>query len=71
MSRTKKKTKAPGKEYWGKRPVSRNHGATPGKISKRLTHRLERLEAKIDADNRLCEALLIDAIMKGNKGEKK
>lgn len=46
MSRTKKKKPAPGKEYWGKRPCSRNHGATPGKVTKKRTHRLERLEKK-------------------------
>ena len=31
------------KEYWGKRPCA---GRTPGKQTKRWTHRLERLEAK-------------------------
>lgn len=46
MSRTNKKQKSPGFEYWGKRPVSRNHGAVPGKFSKNRTHRLERLENK-------------------------
>lgn len=46
MSRTKKGTKAPGHEYWGKRPVSRNHGGTPGRITKTRTHRLERIEGK-------------------------
>jgi hypothetical protein len=46
MSRTHKKSPAPGYEYWGRRPVSRNHGATPGRVSKNRTHRLERLEAR-------------------------
>lgn len=46
MSRTKKKRKAPGYEYWSRRPGSRNHGSEPGRHSKKLTHRLERLEAK-------------------------
>lgn len=46
MSRTKKRKPAPGKEFWGKRPVSRNHGAVPGKISKKRTHKVERLEGK-------------------------
>jgi hypothetical protein len=46
MSRTKKGTKSVGSEYWGKRPIARNHGATPGRITKTLTHRLERLEGK-------------------------
>ena len=46
MSRSKRKSKNRGKEYWGKRPISRNHGATPGRYSKTRTHRLERLEGK-------------------------
>ncbi len=46
MSRTKKGKKGVGYEYWGKRPISRNHGAVPGKATKKLTHRLERIEAK-------------------------
>jgi hypothetical protein len=46
MSRSKKKKKKPGYEYWSKRPISRNCGANPGKETKNQTHRLERLEAK-------------------------
>lgn len=46
MSRTRKGKKGPGHEYWGKRPVSRNHGAIPGKFSKKRTAKLERLEDK-------------------------
>lgn len=46
MSRSTKKSKSPGFEYWGKRPLSRNHGANPGKETKKLTHRLERIEGK-------------------------
>jgi hypothetical protein len=46
MSRTKKGSKGPGYEYWGKRPVSRNHGAVPGKFSKKRTAKLERIEDK-------------------------
>lgn len=46
MSRTKKGSKGVGYEYWGKRPLSRNCGANPGKVTKKLTHRLERIEAK-------------------------
>ena len=39
MSRTKKQTKAPGYEYWSRRfPAP----LTPGKFSKKLTHRKER-----------------------------
>lgn len=43
MSRTKKRGKSPGSEYWSKRPGS---GEPPGEFSKNRTHRLERLEAK-------------------------
>ena len=46
MSRSKKGKKSIGAEFWGKRPIARNHGATPGRITKTLTHRLERLEGK-------------------------
>lgn len=46
MSRSTKRTPSPGKEYWGKRPVSRNHGAIPSKKTKTRTHRLERIEGK-------------------------
>jgi len=46
MGKTKKGAKGIGYEYWGKRPVSRNHGAVPGRESKTRTHRLERIEAK-------------------------
>lgn len=46
MGKTKTGSKAPGYEYWGKRPGSRNHGCVPGRDSKKRTHRLERLEAK-------------------------
>lgn len=46
MSRTRKKTQSPGFEYWGRRPIARNHGAIPGPFTKKRTHRLERLETK-------------------------
>lgn len=46
MSRTQKGTKGIGAEYWSKRPGSNKCGSTPGKASKRLTHRAERREAK-------------------------
>ena len=46
MSRTKKQKKAPGYEYWGKRPGTKKLGGSPGKDAKKLTHRLERLEGK-------------------------
>lgn len=38
MSRSRKKSKGPGYEYWGKRPGPRD----PGKENKKITHRMER-----------------------------
>ncbi len=46
MSRTKKGKKGPGHEYWSKRPLSSNHGASPGRITKDITHGKERAQAK-------------------------
>jgi hypothetical protein len=46
MSRTKKKSKGIGHEYWSKRPLSNKGGATPGKVTKKLTHRKERVQKK-------------------------
>jgi hypothetical protein len=43
MSRSAKGSKGPGFEYWGKRP---GNGLSPGKATKKITHRLERLKAK-------------------------
>jgi hypothetical protein len=43
MSRTKKGKRSPGYEYWGKRP---NSGCTPGKEDKKITHQIERAQAK-------------------------
>ena len=45
MSRTKRGSKAPGFEYWGKRPGNK-HGQTPGELSKKFTHKKERQAAK-------------------------
>jgi len=42
MSRTKKGGRAVGYEYWGKRPLSNEHGAPPGKETKKETHKIER-----------------------------
>ena len=41
MSRTRHGSKAPGHEYWSRRPGPRM--ATPGRYSKMLTHRAERI----------------------------
>lgn len=49
MSRTKKAKKAPGYEYWSKRPVSNRGGAIPGSFTKRRTHKAERQQGKRDA----------------------
>ena len=43
MSRTRKGSKGPGYEYWSKRPMA---GMNPGAETKRMTHKLERIEAK-------------------------
>ncbi len=43
MSRTKKGSKGPGYEYWSKRPLS---GSSPGKETKKKTHRIERARSK-------------------------
>lgn len=45
MSRTKKGSKGPGYEYWGRRPCN---GYNPSKENKRLTHQIERARAKQD-----------------------
>jgi len=47
MSRTKKGSKGPGHEYWGRRSEYR----VPGKLSKKLTHRKERKQGKKDASS--------------------
>ena len=43
MSRTKKGKKGPGYDYWSRRPTPIT---SPGRASKKLTHRLERIEGK-------------------------
>lgn len=43
MSRTKRGGKAPGHEYWSKRPMS---GSTPGRWAKVATHKIERQRNK-------------------------
>ncbi len=48
MSRTRKGSKGPGHEYWGRRP---SKGCTdPGRETKTITHRQERRIAKRDID---------------------
>lgn len=44
MSRTRKKSKGPGFDYWGRRALSGNCGYGP--IVKKFTHKKERLSAK-------------------------
>ena len=43
MARTIKGSKASGYEYWSRRPYN---GHTPGKITKRICHQMERAIAK-------------------------
>lgn len=49
MSRTKKGIKGPGHEYWGKRPGP----IDPGKYSKKVTHKLERIDNKKEVESYL------------------
>jgi hypothetical protein len=41
------KQRAYGYEFWSRRPGSNRHGGGPGRLAKRLTHRVERLDAKV------------------------
>lgn len=43
MSRTVKGGKAPGYDYWSKRPLS---GSSPSPYAKKLTHKIERQQNK-------------------------
>lgn len=43
MSRSKKGGKGPGYEFWGRRPPKM---ASPGKITKKITHSIERAQSK-------------------------
>lgn len=52
MSRTRKGSKGSGYEYWSKRPMA---GANHGAKTKRLTHKLERLEAKQDIEEQVAD----------------
>ena len=45
MSRSKKGRKAPGYEYWSRRPFNRC-GQTPGPFAKHRTHKAERQQGK-------------------------
>jgi hypothetical protein len=44
MSRTRKGKKSCGYDYWSRRPTK--NSTSPGRSSKKITHRLERLQAK-------------------------
>lgn len=52
MSRTKKGSKAPGYDFWGRRPHS---GNGHGPIVKAFTHRVERQQAKDQVRQQLKE----------------
>lgn len=45
MSRTYKKDKDPGTEYWSARPGNK-HGSKPGPFIKHVTHKRERQQAR-------------------------
>lgn len=46
MARTKKGSKGPGYEYWGRRPYNKGPNQNSGKITKRICHQMERAIAK-------------------------
>ena len=48
MSRTKKEAKAPGYEYWSRRPMA---GSNPCALVKKITHKIERQHNKPTADD--------------------
>ena len=50
MARTKKGSKADGYEYWSRRPYN---GHTPGKITKRICHQMERAIATREVQREL------------------
>lgn len=54
MSRSKRGAKGPGYEYWSKRPCV---GMNPGAETKRLTHRLERIQGKQEIQKGLKHAV--------------
>ena len=55
MSRTEKGSKGPGYDYGAARPGNNGYENPPGRYSKTRTHRLERLEARADTEERLEE----------------
>ncbi len=57
MSRSQKGSKGPGYEYWSRRPMA---GMNPGAETKRLTHKLERLEAKDEIKEQIEENTMTD-----------
>ncbi len=52
MSRTKKGSKPPGFDYWGKRPCN---GLPPGATTKKLTHHIERIRGKAEIQDNYAE----------------
>lgn len=45
MSRTRKGGKGSGHEYWSRRPF-KGVIADPGRVTKKITHKMERAQAK-------------------------
>lgn len=60
MSRTKKGKKGPGYEYWSRRPGTRKGGMDPGKYSKKLNARLERIEGKEEIEKQIEDSIESD-----------
>jgi hypothetical protein len=52
VTRTRKQTKAPGYEYWGRRPAS---SRSPGRYTKTTTHRAERRMDHEEIERQLAE----------------
>lgn len=56
MSDTRRGKRPIGYEYWSRRHLSRNGGASPGRVTKKLTHRRERAEERRDLHRAKSEA---------------
>lgn len=53
MSRSRKGAKAPGWEYWSRRPMS---GCAPSPENKKICHGIERSQAKAEVRNGIRES---------------
>lgn len=66
MSRTKKSSKAPGYEFWSRRPGSNKGGCSPGAASKRHTHKAERQQGREQLTSFAVEAVSISPVTQEN-----